>query len=433
MYPSRRTAALLAVSLLALAVFVLYPRHVLHDRGEPPSVSIPTPPPHPSPSPTTPHAAQPVVSLSASADASGTAARTITCRRAGEEGSIVLHLLPEPLRPTPGYPRVNTSLPMYWKVYAFPHPNITDFMQPPATPLPRPPPACIASPCDVTHPKCFYNGVWAPRVNTKMRGGRGGESEAWWRPAQCALPPLQPSPAERHGGLEKSTAERYSKCLRGRTILIVGNSVSRQWMFSALRLFTGRLVVRQKQKDQCGIHCGMYLPGPVHMVYLHALALWGEKPHFTKDGFFHGHALAGSFLGLRPDVVVYGLGHQDAFGTHDFLPSVHKLACYLTHLAGAGLSVFVRTALPLRKFFVTGVFSDPKFIVSINHRLERINAAIRDVFRGTNVTVLDEAVLAENGLGEGVVDAVYEDHIHSPSVATEMLRAFLDGLCPAQA
>eukprot|EP01062_Namystynia_karyoxenos_P051714 TRINITY_DN40760_c0_g1_i4.p1 TRINITY_DN40760_c0_g1~~TRINITY_DN40760_c0_g1_i4.p1 ORF type:complete len:486 (+),score=101.88 TRINITY_DN40760_c0_g1_i4:107-1459(+) len=332
-----------------------------------------------------------------------------------------------------GYPEVNLSRPMYWSVYAHPHPDGARFMPPAARPLPQPAPA---EPCP---------GRWEAVVNvTKMhRPGSGEEPEGRWvRSAACppqAVPPplgrLAGDSAGRHGGLRPEDRERYARCLRGRTVVLVGNSVTRQWMFALLRLFTGRLVVRLKQKNQCGSACGLFLPGPVHVVYLHAISLWGKHAEWDTQGRHSGHALLGAAFGLRPDVIVVGLGHQDAFDAGDPSGPLRRLGCLLEHYAAStGARVYYRTASPLRRYHASGYFGDPAFIAKINSRLGKLNAEAAELFAGSRVGVLDEARLAAAALDRPeVVHAVYEDHIHTPSVATEMLRSFLHGLCPAAA
>eukprot|EP01065_Artemidia_motanka_P007827 TRINITY_DN13917_c0_g1_i4.p3 TRINITY_DN13917_c0_g1~~TRINITY_DN13917_c0_g1_i4.p3 ORF type:complete len:249 (+),score=85.52 TRINITY_DN13917_c0_g1_i4:667-1413(+) len=241
---------------------------------------------------------------------------------------------------------------------------------------------------------------------------------------------LRGSAEGRHGGFSEADRQHYGRCLAGRTIVLIGNSVTRQWMFSLLRLFTSRLVVRLRQKNQCASACGLFLPGPIHVVYLHALYLWGSVADWDKQGKHFGHALLGAPFRLKPDVVVVGLGHQDAFEREDSTPELRRLLCLLRHYASSA-RVYFRTANPLRRYFSSGYFGDPAFIRRINARLKKTNAAARRLLRSTPVEVLDEEELGEAALRQPEAEqAVYEDHIHAPSVATEMIRRWLAKLCP---
>eukprot|EP01062_Namystynia_karyoxenos_P051711 TRINITY_DN40760_c0_g1_i1.p1 TRINITY_DN40760_c0_g1~~TRINITY_DN40760_c0_g1_i1.p1 ORF type:complete len:438 (+),score=110.79 TRINITY_DN40760_c0_g1_i1:120-1433(+) len=405
-----------------------------------PHVAVPTPGPPPPP-PERPPAAAPLPAaapprarhgppagetrvspcrLSADGDGAGAGARALRCNAPLPGGGCAraeLRLAPPAALPRPGYPEVNLSRPMYWSVYAHPHPDGARFMPPAARPLPQPAPA---EPCP---------GRWEAVVNvTKMhRPGSGEEPEGRWvRSAACppqAVPPplgrLAGDSAGRHGGLRPEDRERYARCLRGRTVVLVGNSVTRQWMFALLRLFTGRLVVRLKQKNQCGSACGLFLPGPVHVVYLHAISLWGKHAEWDTQGRHSGHALLGAAFGLRPDVIVVGLGHQDAFDAGDPSGPLRRLGCLLEHYAAStGARVYYRTASPLRRYHASGYFGDPAFIAKINSRLGKLNAEAAELFAGSRVGVLDEARLAAAALDRPeVVHAVYEDHIHTPCPA----------------
>eukprot|EP01064_Diplonema_japonicum_P018948 TRINITY_DN2763_c0_g1_i4.p1 TRINITY_DN2763_c0_g1~~TRINITY_DN2763_c0_g1_i4.p1 ORF type:complete len:379 (+),score=79.03 TRINITY_DN2763_c0_g1_i4:502-1638(+) len=310
--------------------------------------------------------------------------------------------------PTPGYPEVNTAQPSLWRVYSHKPPKTmykTDSEH-----------AAVLNKVDRVVP-CgkWVNGSSELEASVQGKGCRGVDEH---------LPMNGP-------GLASSAREKVSRCLANHTVLIVGNSLARQWVFSFHKLMTGTNTLRKKQKSQCSYSCGMFLPGPLHVVYIQSLLLWGRPAvsTFEKSGMHNFLVSMGVPFGIKPTVVVAGFGHQDAFEPGDPLQALRKLACHLLRLVREGVTVLYRTAVPLRRFFTQGMFGNSTFISEINKKVAAINSEARRLFKGSGVAILDEEAAALDVFAQGADSYVYEDHIHPPAVNTVMLRETLHVLC----
>ena len=331
---------------------------------------------------------------------------------------------PEPeLTQTPGFPSVDLEHPSLWRVYTYPAPP--GFV----------PPAVANRSLPLVQRVGCVVGRWVPVMN-KTHALEKVIPEAEWV-GSCEVPHKRlVRNGTYHEGLSLEDRVEVQQCLAGKTVVIAGNSLARAWIFEMFRFFNGgKARLRTHQKKQCGYSCGMFLPGPVHVVYVQALRMWlPSRSVFNKSGEHSLKVATGTPFGVVPDVFIIGTGHQDVFEPgvtqKQLEEDAEHMVCYLERLVARGVKVFFRTAVPFRKHYHIGFFGDQTNIDTMNVKLRAINAFVRRRLQRGGVVLLDEEALADIALKDGTAGSVYEDHVHAPSIAAAMLQYTLAALCP---
>eukprot|EP01062_Namystynia_karyoxenos_P018337 TRINITY_DN16825_c0_g3_i2.p1 TRINITY_DN16825_c0_g3~~TRINITY_DN16825_c0_g3_i2.p1 ORF type:complete len:556 (+),score=25.98 TRINITY_DN16825_c0_g3_i2:121-1788(+) len=309
-------------------------------------------------------------------------------------------------------------------------------------------------------PGCLFRGQWTPvhfgtggeKSYARVRGRRDQlkalararrmealrqarnrhPREAWseWYP-QCKL----------HSFPGKEAALR---CLAGKTILLVGDSKDRAFFYEFLTLFTGEIVGRQNQKAVCQQFCSAWFAGGIHVVYIAANPNFAWCPSATcaaKHGAPAGGVVQGWWdlardLGLRPDILVSGLGwHQPLTMSPESLPvvqaDIRRLACALEHIQRGGTDVYHRGYTPTWTWpgSTHVLFKNLELINDFNSKWMFMRKELDGLLRDAGVRVLDEGSLLATALEQNVGHAVYTDHVHAPAASYAAMRMMLASHC----
>ena len=193
-----------------------------------------------------------------------------------------------------------------------------------------------------------------------------------------------------------------------KTVLFIGNSISRQWAFALSALRSGRdfTVDRAEQKNTCGSKEGEVcsLENGVTFVWI-----W-EVQHVENQ-------IASS----NSDIVVVNTGSHYIFTKQAWRPQAVAEVLHLKRLASNN---------PSKQFWFrtsTRVCADVygQDMYDLNSDLEHVNKIITDSLYQTNVRIFD-AWETDNTCD------FYDDNIHSSDLTHKQLKKWLELVCPSK-